>query len=193
MTGAARALRTSETASPGAACKPLWGTAAAILKARSGDVFTVDQIGRTMEKATLGATVLTEKYYEFRRADGTVELFTSRDEAVDAANAAVTHEPWYTPIESGDTVRLVLNAQATPVIGAAVDFGAADASTVSVWPERDTVKPGLWYGLGRSDTPVGPFVVEDGAWVRADADGVLHEALTAPKTSPQGFYRVIVR
>ena len=179
--------------SPGAACKPLWGTPAAILKARSGDVFTVDQIGRTMEKATLGATVLTEKYFELLRPDGSVELFTSRDEAVDAANAAVTHEPWYTPIESGDTVSLVLNALAAPVIGAAVDFGAADVSTVSVWLETDTVKPNLLYGLGRSETPVGPFVVEDGAWVRADADGVLHEALTAPKIGPQGFYRVIVR
>lgn len=179
--------------SPGAACKPLWGTAAAILKARSGEVFAVDQIGRTMEKATLGATVLTEKYFELLRPDGSVELFTSRDEAIDAANAAVTHEPWYTPIESGDTVSLVLNALAAPVIGAATDFGAADASTVSVWLETDTVKPNLLYGLGRSETPVGPFVVEDGAWVRADADGVLHEALTAPKIGPQGFYRVLVR
>lgn len=133
---------------------------------------------------------VSDRPVELVRPDGSVELFTSRDEAVDAANAAVTHEPWYTPVESGDTVRIVLNAQATPVIGK-VDFGEADASTVSVWP--DNVKPNLLYGLGRSETPNGPFVVEDGAWVRADANGVLHEALSAPKIGPQGFYRVIVR
>ena len=178
----------------GRAGKTFWGDEALARRALSGDFFAVDQLKTPMTVATVGSTVLTDpSYVAFSHADGTVELFASRDAAVDAANAAVTHEPWYTPIESGDTVRLVLNAQATPVIGAAVDFGAADASTVSVWLEKDTVKPGLWYGLGRSDTPVGPFVVEDGAWVRADADGALHEALTAPKTGPQGFYRVIVR
>ena len=173
----------------------LWGSTIQGMKARSGtNFYHIDQLGRPMTAATLGSTVLSgSSYVELLRPDGSVELFTSRDEAVDAANAAVTHEPWYTPIEAGDTVRLVLNAQAAPVIGAAVDFGAADASTVSVWLEEDTVKPGLWYGLGRSETPVGPFVVEDGAWVRADADGVLHEALTAPKIGAQGFYRVIVR
>ena len=181
------------TASPGGTV--FWGSAIQGVKARSGkNFYHIDQLGRGMSDATLGSTVLSgSSYAELVRPDGSVELFTSRDDAVDAANAAVTHEPWYTPIESGDTVRLVLNAQATPVIGAVVDFGAADASTVSVWLETDTVKPNLLYGLGRSETPVGPFVVEDGAWVRADADGVLREALTAPKTGPQGFYRVIVR
>lgn len=181
------------TASPGGT--EFWGSRIQWMKARSGkNFYHIDQLGREMSVATLGSTVLSgSSYAELVRPDGSVELFTSRDEAVDAANAAVTHEPWYTPIESGDSVRLVLNAQATPVIGAAVDFGAADASTVSVWLETDTVKPNLFYGLGWSETPVGPFVVEDGAWVRADADGVLREALTAPKIGPQGFYRVLVR
>ena len=73
----------------------------------------------------------------------------------------------------------------------AVDFGGADGSSVSVWLEN--VKPKLAYGLGRSDTPVGPFVVEDGSWVRADDDGVLYEALTAPRIGPRSFYKIIVR
>lgn len=127
---------------------------------------------------------------EFVRADGSAERLTSRDEPEGAMNVAVTQQASYKPTESGDKVTSVLNAPSAPVIGK-VDFGEADASTVSVWP--DNVKPNLLYGLGRSETPSGPFVVEDGAWVRADANGVLHEALSAPKIGPQGFYRVIVR
>ena len=72
-----------------------------------------------------------------------------------------------------------------------VDFGGADGSSVSVWLEN--VKPKLAYGLGRSDVPQGPFVVEDGSWVMADEDGVLHKALTAPKVGPRNFYMIIVR
>lgn len=127
---------------------------------------------------------------EIARADGSAELFSSRDEAVGTANAAVTQQASYKSTESGDKVTSVLNAPSAPVIGE-VDFGGVDGTMVSVWPWN--VKANLWYGLGRSETPKGPFVVEDGAWVRADADGVLHEALKAPKIGPQGFYRVIVR
>ena len=72
-----------------------------------------------------------------------------------------------------------------------VDFGGADGSSVSVWLEN--VKPKLAYGLGRSDVPQGPFVVEDGSWVMADEDGVLHKALTAPKVGPRNFYMIIVQ
>ena len=112
------------------------------------------------------------------------------DEDSDAANAAATQQLGSSSMESGDNVSLGQDALALPVIRT-VDFGEADASTVSVWLEN--VKSGLTYGLGRSETPVGPFLVEDGSWVRADANGVLHEALTAPKVGPQGFYRVVVR
>ena len=114
------------------------------------------------------------------------------DEDSDAANAAATQQLGSSSTESGDNASLGQDALALPVIRT-VDFGEADASTVSVWLENDSVKPGLLYGLGRSETPVGPFLVEEGGWVRADANGMLHEALTAPKVGPQGFYRVVVR
>ena len=114
------------------------------------------------------------------------------DEDSDVANAAVTQQLESSSTESGDNASLGQDALALPVIRT-IDFGEADASTVSVWLENDSVKPGLLYGLGRSETPVAPFLVEDGSWVRADANGVLHEALTAPKVGPQGFYRVVVR
>ena len=104
-----------------------------------------------------------------------------------AVNAVAKSRPRYTSVGIDEAA---LNDQGAPIIGD-VDFGGVDGTTVRLWPLN--VKPNLWYGLGRSETPMGPFIVEDGAWVRADADGVLHEALTAPKIGPQGFYRVLVR
>lgn len=77
-----------------------------------------------------------------------------------------------------------------PVIGA-VDFNAEGGTKVSVWPEN--LEPGYLYGLGRSDTPVGPYVVEEGGWLRADENGELPDALTAPKKGSSGFYRVEAR
>ena len=65
-----------------------------------------------------------------------------------------------------------------------------DAEVVRVMPTN--VKPNLWYGLGRSDTPAGPFVVEPDGWVQADAEGSLPQALAAPRIGDGCFYRVIV-
>lgn len=86
-----------------------------------------------------------------------------------------------------------LNDLAKPGIGGdgEVDFNAADGTAVSVWPTN--VKPGLVYGLGRSDSPTGPFVVAEDGWVQTGATGTLPRALTAPKGDSGGFYRVIVR
>ena len=113
------------------------------------------------------------------------------------ANAAFVakSEPWYTATvreTDGLVVMSVgLNDQAKPGLGE-VDFNAADGTAVSVWPTN--VKPGLVYGLGRSESPTGPFAVEEDGWVRADANGTLPRALTAPKGDGAGyFYRVIVR
>ena len=76
--------------------------------------------------------------------------------------------------------------KAKPVLG---DFELGptefDSATVSV----ENVVPGLLYGLGRAETPVGPYVVE--RWVRAKPGEALN--LTAPKEGASGFYRIIVR
>ena len=48
---------------------------------------------------------------------------------------------------------------------------------------------GLEYGLGRAETPVGPYVVDE--WVKATGDGSL--VLAAPLSGPAGFYRVMAR
>ena len=114
----------------------------------------------------------------------------------DDANAAFVSksEPWYTAtVRETDGMVMMdigLNDLAKPGLGE-VDFNAADGTTVSVWPTD--VRPGLVYGLGRSESPTGPFVVEEDGWVRADANGNLPRALTAPKGDSGGFYRVIVR
>lgn len=77
---------------------------------------------------------------------------------------------------------------ATPEVSA-VD--ASSDSIMSVWPGN--VKPLLEYGLGRGESPAGPFDVSAEAWVRADEKGELPRPLTAPKSGASGFYRVIVR
>jgi len=88
-------------------------------------------------------------------------------------------------------IRVALKAEAvTPALtgaGAQVDLAGA-ADVVSVVPAN--VKPGLWYGLGRSATPTGDFAV--GTWLQADENGRLPAALTAPRTGVSGFYRVRV-
>lgn len=176
---------------PGPAGTELWGSRKACRLATSGEFYATDQVGLAMDRAVLGATVLRGDGVELRLEDGEVVGYVSQEEADEAVLAFVEECPWYTATAGDGAVTLALNALATPRIGGAVDFGGEEDSTVSVWPEN--VKPALLYGLGRSETPVGPFIVEDGSWVRADANGVLHEALQAPKIGPQGFYRVIVR
>ena len=53
----------------------------------------------------------------------------------------------------------------------------------------DNVVPGLWYGIGRAESPAGPYVVDE--WIRAKSGEPL--VLTAQKTGDSGFYRVMAR
>lgn len=127
-------------------------------------------------------------------ADGAEALLADIAETANAAFVAKS-EPWYTAtVRETDGLVVMdvgLNDLAKPGLGE-VDFDAADGTMVSVWPTD--VKPGLVYGLGRSDSPTGPFVVEEDGWVQADANGALPHALTAPKgDGAGGFFRVIVR
>ena len=99
---------------------------------------------------------------------------------------------WFTVETAGGAVRVLLNALATPTITEDAGFEvAADGETVALMPGN--VKPNLFYGLGAAATPAGPFAVADGAWVQADAAGVLSAPLTAPKVGDGGFYKVVVR
>ncbi len=145
------------------------------------------------EKLPTGVTL---KVYP---AEGIEKALTFVQTMADDANAAFVSksEPWYTATvreTDGLVVMSVgLNDLAKPGIGGdgEVDFNVADGTVVSVWPTN--VKPGLVYGLGRSESPTGTFAVEEAGWVRADANGTLPRVLTAPKIGAQCFYRVIVR
>ena len=115
----------------------------------------------------------------------------------EAANAAFVSksEPWYSAtVRETDglpALTVGLNGLARPRIDAesTVDFTGSDTE-VSVIPSN--IRPELWYGLGRSETPTGPFAVEKDGWVQADEKGDLPDPLKAPKSGPCGFYRVFV-
>ena len=90
-------------------------------------------------------------------------------------------------VTDGGLPRFVLDEEkAKPELGD-FDLGAAGdgAATVVI----DNVVPGLWYGIGRAESPVGPYVVDE--WIRAKSSEPL--VLTAPKAGSSGFYRVMAR
>ena len=99
---------------------------------------------------------------------------------------------WFTVSTDGATLTAELNEAAAPTIDSDSVFTVdGDGDTVSLMPGN--VKPGLFYGLGVSDNPAGPYTVAEDGWLQADASGNLPAALTAPKLSTSGFYRVMVR
>lgn len=65
---------------------------------------------------------------------------------------------------------------------------AAVGGTDAVSATLTGVTRGLWYGLGRSATVDGEYVVEN--WVWAESDGDI--TVKAPRTGPTGFYRIKV-
>lgn len=84
-------------------------------------------------------------------------------------------------------VSLVLDEEkARPVLG---DFELGRTELDSAAVSVENVVPGLLYGLGRAETPTGPYVVD--RWVRAKPGEAID--LTAPKEGASGFYRIIVR
>lgn len=121
-------------------------------------------------------------------------------EAVDAqaflmavAEAIVADKDWCSIGHTDEgAISIELNEKATPDLGdeSEIDL-TSDSDEVSIKPAN--VKPYLYYGIGRADSPAGPYVVEADGWVQADADGTLPQALTAPKTGAEGYYRVEVR
>ena len=99
---------------------------------------------------------------------------------------------WFTVSTDGATLTAELNEAAAPTIDSDSVFTVdGDGDTVSLMPGN--VKPGLFYGLGVSDNPAGPYTVAEDGWLQADADGNLPAALTAPKLGAGGFYRVMVK
>lgn len=90
-------------------------------------------------------------------------------------------------VTDGGLPRFVLDEEkAKPELGD-FDLGAAGDGPATV--VIDNVVPGLWYGIGRAESPAGPYVVDE--WIRAKSDEPLK--LTAPKTGDSGFYRVMAR
>lgn len=67
-------------------------------------------------------------------------------------------------------------------------MAAAASGTDEVTATLAGVRRGLWYGLGRSATVDGEYVVE--RWFWAEQDGTL--TVRAPKIGPTGFYRIKV-
>ena len=90
-------------------------------------------------------------------------------------------------VTDGGLPRFVLDEEkAKPELGD-FDLGAAGDGPATVF--IDNVVPGLWYGIGRAESPVGPYVVDE--WIRAKSSEPLK--LTAPKAGDSGFYRVMAR
>ena len=90
-------------------------------------------------------------------------------------------------VTDGGLPRFVLDEEkAKPELGD-FDLGAAGDGPATV--VIDNVVPGLWYGIGRAESPAGPYVVDE--WIRAKSSEQL--VLTAPKTGSSGFYRVMAR
>ena len=134
----------------------------------------------------------------------TIQATDAEDwETLDALDAAfwapmrefVKEHPWFTFTASADltTYALTLNDEATPIAGEIeVEYNPTEVAMRTL----GNVKPDLWYALGYSDSPAGPFQVD--VWRQAemsmggepciDPD----KPLTAPKTGTSGFYRVIV-
>ena len=117
-------------------------------------------------------------------------------DVAEAANASFAKSvPWYTATvrETDGLLSLTvdLNETARPELDekAEIDMTGSDTE-VAIRPAN--VKPGLWYGLGRGDSPTGPFEVPEGGWVQADEHGELPESVRAAKSGATGFYRVIV-
>lgn len=82
---------------------------------------------------------------------------------------------------------VVLDEEKTkPVLGD-FDLGVAEFDSAAVSVEN--VVPGLLYGLGRAETPAGPYVVDE--WVRAKPGEAV--SLTAPKVGSSGSCRIKAR
>jgi len=93
---------------------------------------------------------------------------------------------WYSVVSTDTGVAAVFNESVDPVYGEIDLF--SDPADVSVRVEG--AKPNLYYGLGASSTPGGPYSVSE--WQRADGRGNIG-VLTAPRVGSSGaFYRVIV-
>ena len=177
-----------------------WGKPAAVLQAKKGSFFMTDQIGLTMSESLLGAVTLKEKYVELKTPARTLAVYGSDDEATEAARSFVEDRPWFTVGRTvseapgaSSAVLLSLNEMATPTVDSVAVLGKdeSDGEVFAVLP--DNLRPGLWYGLGKSETPFGPFVVDEDSWRQADGDGRLDGPLTTRTGGECGYYKVYVR
>lgn len=161
-------------------------------------VIIIDYLGTTNTFATASEAIQAYKYGDTIKAvnaeDG--ETLDALDNAFYQSmyDFAVSHD-WYDFIYSDDytTYAMVLNEKAKPIITAApeIDYSPTEVAMRTV----ENMKPGLWYALGRSDSPAGPFEAtnwQEGKGPNSFNEMYFDKPLTAPKTSNSGFYRVIV-
>lgn len=102
-------------------------------------------------------------------------------------------------VDGETTITIALNGDNTdadnvrPLLAAETDGESPwtfDGTSFTIRPQN--VKPGLWYGLARSDRPDGTFSVPSGGWMQADATGLLPERIEAKADSSSAFFKLVV-
>ena len=139
-----------------------------------------------------GCVTLTDAVVTGNRADPELSVdqnvFTGAGFTFNEQYVLRVHRTYYV-VKKGenDVERVELSDEAAPVVEA-VDLGSVTA-TGQASVEVSNVIPNLEYGLGRSESPVGPYVVE--TWQRATSGGNLR--LVAPANGSSGFFKVMAR
>ena len=114
-------------------------------------------------------------------------LFVGEWVKFDESNVERVSDDYVRIVTDGGLPRIVLDEEkAKPELG---DFhiGAGEDGEVTVVVNNVVI--GLWYGIGRAESPVGPYVVDK--WFRATSASPLE--LTAQKTGAAGFYKIMAR
>lgn len=170
-------------------------------------VIIVDFMGVTNAFESASAAL---KAYKFGDMIKVIEVKSLEEEPIDTEYLALLTElndafyqlmvdcrrdkPWFDIYRSSDytTYSITLNEKAMPVAGELeANFKTTEVAMRSV----ENMKPGLWYALGYSDSPAGPFAVnnwQEGKGPDAAGEMYFDKPLTAPKNGASGFYRVIV-
>ena len=114
-------------------------------------------------------------------------VFVGERVKFDESNVERVSDDYVRIVTDGGLPRIVLDEEkAKPELG---DFHIGEGEDGEVTVVVNNVVVGLWYGIGRAESPVGPYVVDK--WFRATSASQL--TLTAPKTGAAGFYKIMAR
>ncbi|MCQ2368510.1 MAG: hypothetical protein MJ109_05830 [Kiritimatiellae bacterium] len=150
----------------------------------------------------VGYKTAEEAIVAFKPGDKIEVVDEEDDDSKDALDAALytkyesfaKDHPWFDFVATDDfmSYSVTLNDEAKPVAGdLEIEYSPDEVAVRTL----ENMKPGLWYALGVSDSPAGPFVATK--WIMAKEDSFgekldSQEPLSAPKNGASGFYRVIV-